>query len=307
MNFSGLVDSAHPCRRLLDEADQILSQLFEIRVQRGQPVMCCHPSRTIFKALRCLDDALKVLPDDASLLAAKGAVLFYCDPSDEAKTYFKKAVSQGNSLEARMSLEHWSSWQNFLGFPRWDEDCDELHPAMSLLAFRYNNSIQVVRDGLQKAIALIVAVDELLSDVTRSEIRFVLSLTPYGPIVANYVRLTTTEVAPPTISERVIAIQNPAIQNQRAPLAREGYQLVKQIAEQNYCFVVVLSSGKVSFNRRRLFGERVRAELRQIIDRIESIGSGLTVGNIRDAFKWHADHVPDMDRVFEDLPTVLSD
>src|SRR5947209_11030054 len=285
MRFTGLVDSEHPCSHLVSKADGILTKIFTVEVQNESTGLRCNYSPTIFEALDCLNEALKLCPNDAALLLAKAVVLFFCDPGDEAQKYFHAAMSlDPNLLDARMCLQHWTAWKNFLHFARWDE-ASELHESMAFLRDHSGFLVQIMRDGLQNTSAILRQLPGT-EQVTAAEVRFVLSLTPYGPLFVHYLLLRRPQDVP-LIMEGTIVIKRPS----ELPSPYEGSLLVRQLAQQNYCYVILTDEQRILFNQRIRFSQRLFCEIQQIADIVATRGQYLDPSDYKAALEIGRAHV----------------
>ncbi len=304
--FSGLANSKHPCRQLLDEADGILTQIFRVILWNDEVVVETTVTPKIFRALRRFDEALRICPDDPALLVAKAIVLFFADPTDTAKQYLKKALTiDPGLLEARCLLEYWTNWKNVLEFPRWDKGSNKLDEVIAKWRFQHGHAAQIVRDGLQKAVALIYPIENVpisTTEIKEIKLRVLMSLTPYGPLVAPYLWLWTGKPdSEPQILESFIPILTPS----NLPQSMDGYYLVHQLAGQNYCIVILVKDHAVCLTQRLIFSESVQIELGLIRNFLQT-SQFLMLPRIEDAVKWHQQHVPHLYQVFEDLlPPVI--
>ena len=107
------------------------------------------------KALSSLDEAVAMCPDDMDLLVAKACMLHASAQFKSAEEVLDLVLSKvSDHFEAKMWKSHWETWIDALRFPRWDERLSSLHPLMAS-HLRLDHHVQVVRDGVQKAIAIV--------------------------------------------------------------------------------------------------------------------------------------------------------
>jgi hypothetical protein len=186
-----LSDPAHSARKQIRQVVDILDSCIEVVVQEDRTATRATLSHSeLEKALSALGEAITCCPNDFDLLVAKAFVLEAGAQFKSAEEVLDLVLSKDPShFEARMWKSHWNEWTSPIRFPAWDERQTILHPVMKAhLALRHQ--VQIVRDGLQKAVAIVAAVQGPPFDSrTQVETQWILSETPFGPLVAYYMRI----------------------------------------------------------------------------------------------------------------------
>ena len=193
-------------------------------------------------------------------------------------------------FEAKMLNEHGGVWESMLSFPYWDEQQTSLHPLM-LSRFNSGTAFQLVRDGLQKTVAIVAGgPPDPLDKHTQVKAKWVLSKTPYGSIVAYYVSIQVPMNKPVNL-EMFLASAKP-------PLFKptEACFLLQQLAFTPYCFIVLTNQGKVVLNKRMILGTSTIREVRDIAKQVSEQESYIGESQIKSACQWHMNNF-DMDHL----------
>jgi hypothetical protein len=180
-----------------------------------------------------------------------------------------------------------------LHFPRWSETSTELHESLAYGLRKRQWHAQIVRDGLQKTIVLFHTLDnddDILTDV---ELRFLLSKTPFGPLLTRYLRFQRPGM-PPLITEGLVPIQAPS----PYPDPVDSRLLIRQIAQQNYCFVAVTRENSVTFNKRVGFAGSLAEEVAAIEKAVACEARSLPPADFGRAVAWHTERLPEMEDAF---------
>lgn len=191
-----------------------------------------------------MGDAISRCPNDLDLLVAKAFVLEAGAQFKSAEEVLDLVLSRDPShFEARKWKSHWNDWTSPVWFPAWDEQQTSLHPVMKAhLALRHQ--AQIVRDGLQKAVAIVAPVQGPPFDSqTRVETQWVLSETPFGPLVAYYMRIVEP-MGEPSAMEAFLPMFKPSLFT-----PQEGWFLVQQLAWTPSCYAVLADADAVVLNR----------------------------------------------------------
>ena len=146
-----LADPAHPARKQLEQAIEIVNQYVQVELAGNRTAMKVSAAvGEIEKALCGLDEAISIYPDDIDLLVAKACVLHASGQFKSAEEVLDLVLSKApDHFEAKTWKKHWETWSDALRFPEWDERLSSLHPVMAS-HLRLDHRVQVVRDGMQK-------------------------------------------------------------------------------------------------------------------------------------------------------------
>jgi hypothetical protein len=279
-----LADPGHPARHQLDEVEALIEPCITLEPAGPGTVYKGIPTATLEQAVGMLDETIGRGPADPDLLVAKGCVLQAGAQYASAHQVFEQAVAiEPEHFEARMWNEHLATWAETFYFPGWDEAQTELHPVMArLLAAGVRT--QVVRDGLQKAVAIVANVPDLPADPrTKVAVQWTLSETPQGPLVAYYLHIDPPS-EPAFNDEAFLGIAEPQF------TTSEGYSLIGQLAFTGYCFVVLVDNGRVTFNRRIVLPKATALKLREIECALAPPRPYLAHEANQAAIQWHMGH-----------------
>lgn len=283
MNLLRLADPAHPTHKQLKQAVKIIDQYVQIEVTGNRSAMKVSASTgKMEKAVSSLDEAIAICPDDMDLLIAKACILRASTQFKTAEEVIDLVLSKvPDHFEATMWKNHWEVWGDALGFPKWDERLSSLHPAIAA-HLKHDHRVQVVRDGMQKTLAIVTeVVGPPFDSRTQIKVEWILSKTPYGPLVAYYLKIIEPSGEPSTM-EAFLPIFQPIL---FSPM--EGYFLVQQLAFTPYCFVVLVSGNTVLLNRIIVLEQNTIHKVREIASQLVSAQSYLPQQQFDSAVQWH--------------------
>jgi hypothetical protein len=287
-----LADSAHPAREQLEQVVKIVDQYVQVElVGERTATKISAPVGEMERAVSVLDEAIAICPDDMDLFVAKACVLHASAQFKSAEEVLDIVLSKvPDHFEAKMWKSHWETWSDALRFPKWDERLSSLHPVMAT-HLRLDHRVQIVRDGMQKTLAIVTGVQGPPFDSrTEVKVEWVLSKTPYGPLVAYYPKIIEPSGEPSTLEAFLPMFQPTAF----SPI--EGYFLVQQLAFTPYCFVVLVSENTILLNRRIVFGQNTIQKVRDMASQLASAQSYLPQHKFQSAMQWHMNNY-DMERL----------
>jgi hypothetical protein len=278
-----LADPSHPARKQIVDLTQFLNETVEINVF-GNNVVYNTPVDfgEVEKITKLADEGIGLAPSDDDLKVAKAGVLQAVGQFKTAEETLDIVLKRDpNHFEARTWKDHWGTWGTSWKYPYWDEQQSCLHPMMSS-QFKQGLALQVVRDGVQKAIAIVAGGPPYPMDSrTQVKVKWILSKTPYGSILAYYVRILEPAGEPHTM-EMFLAPRKPSL---FAPT--EGYFLLQQLAFAPYCFVVLADQEKVALNRKVVFGSSTAQEVYNIARQVAEQSTSIDESQIKSAYQWH--------------------
>ncbi len=281
-----LADPAHPLRQRMDEAARLVDGCVQIELA-GERTMTrtSAPAGELGQAIAILDEGIAQYPDDPDLLVAKAGILHASAQFKSAEEVLDAVLARTpGHFEARAWKDHWSSWMDAFRFPRWDAGAVSPHPVM-VAHLKHDHRVQIVREGLQKSLAIVTGVQGPPFDSgTQVKIEWVLSKTPYGPLVAYYVQIVEP-VGEPSTMEAFLPIFQPTL---FSPL--EGYYLVQQLAFNPSCFVVLVSGETALLNRKIVFGPKTVQKIGEIATQLATGQSFLPQPQVKSAMQWHMDN-----------------
>jgi hypothetical protein len=279
-----LSDPAHPARSLIDAASRIADQVVEIKVV-GDNTMLSTNSVTSMGLANAIDKALEKAPTDLDLMLAKSGALVCALQFKSAEDIIDQVLETNpKDFEARQRKDHWHDWQNVFCYPSWSEGNTSLHPIMSA-RIRHNQSVQVVRDGLQIGIAIVRPANNdfpgVLSKDIPSKWEAIWAETPFGPIVAHYTIIRDDPTAPYK-AEATLPTYVPT------KVTREtGYWLLQQLSRLNSCFIVIADGERVLYNRRYIFPDILKTKLKTIAQKITAEARPVDLNTFQRAVQWH--------------------
>ncbi len=276
---------AHPAQKQLEQAARIIDQHVQVEVVGDRTVTkISAPAEELRRALKSLDEAIALCPNDMDLLVAKAGILNASAQFKSAEEVLDLVLSKDpDHFEAKMWKNYWESWSDALRFPKWDEQSSSLHPVMAT-HLRIGHRVQLIRDGMQKTLAIVTGVQGPPFDKrTQIQVEWVLSKTPYGPLVAYYPKIIEPS-GEPSIMEAFLPIFQPQ-SDQVSPL--EGYFLMQQLAFTPYYFVILANGNDVLLNRKIVPGEKTIRKVREITSQLVSSQSYLPQHQFQKAMQWH--------------------
>jgi hypothetical protein len=289
-----LADPAHPTHKQLEQATKIVDQYVQVEVIGDRTAMkVSAPVAEMEKALSSLDEAIASCPDDMDLFVAKACILHATAQFKSAEEVLDLVLNKTpDHFEAKMWKNHWETWSDALRFPKWDEQLSSLHPVMAS-HLRLDHRVQVVRDGMQKTIAIVFGVEMQgppLDKRSQAKIKWVLSKTPYGPLVAYYIKISEP-IGEPMVMEGFVPIFQSRL---FAPM--EGYYLIQQFAFTPYCYLVISDRNNVVFNKRISFSADAITHIRAMATELSALKNYLPEQQFQSAVQWHINNF-DMEKL----------
>ncbi|TAL68555.1 MAG: tetratricopeptide repeat protein [Bacteroidetes bacterium] len=292
-----LNNPAHPAQQQLRQVTKIIDQNVQVEVVGDHTVTkISAPAEDLMTALKNLDEAITLCPNDMDLLVVKATILNVSAQFKSAEEMLDLVLSQDpDHFEAKMWKNYWETWSDALRYPKWDEQSSSLHPVMAT-HLNIGHHVQIVRDGMQKTLAIVTGVQGPPFDKrTQVKVDWVLSKTPYGPLVAYYPKVIEPS-GEPSIMEAFLPIFQPQF-NQVSPL--EGYFLIQQLAFTPYFFLTLTSGNDVLLNRKIFPGEKTISKIRDITSELVSSRSYLPQHQFQSAMQWHMNNFDMSQLTFE--------
>ena len=252
-----LSDPDPPARREIAEASHIADQIINL-----VPGVFSVTNTEALRLASAIDRALVIAPNNSNLLIAKAGALSCGLQNDTAKQVIDQvlAIDESN-FEALMRRDHWAKWGHLFLYPPWSTSAGSLHPVMAQ-SLKLNQSVQLVRDGLQIGIAIVKDAhgqsDVQISNKMRSTWHPVLSDTPYGPVVAHYVLVEDDPAAP----LRMESLLTPSLPEAMEPY--HAYWLLQRMSRLSSCFITITDGERVMHNVRHVFSAPLKTELQRI-------------------------------------------
>jgi hypothetical protein len=290
----GLAAPDHPARKRIDDAARFADRMVELFVVGEAMQMRINKAQAL-RLVTVIEKAVSRAPRDADLLVAKAAALSCAGQQPAAQEAIEGALKLDPShFEAQQRKRHGLNWLHLFNFPVWTENSRTLPAAMEAL-FHRNETVQLVRDGLQVGVAILKRVDPKefpngLSPDMRSKWEPVWSETPFGPVVAHYLLVEDS----PTTPFKGEGFLRTSIAEPVSP--RADYWLLKRLCHLASCFLVLTDGSKVFYNARYLIPDATRAALWAIAGTITREPSPADITAFHRATQWHGQHF-DLSRV----------
>jgi len=181
-------------------------------------------------------------------------------------------------FDATMHREHFNSWDTILSLPGWDENKTSL-PDLILKHVQLGHSAQIVRDNLRGAIAIVVQENPNIGLYGCSKIRWDLKWinTPQGKVAAHYLFLNNGK-----FQEMFI----PHLDGNE-PKINSNYWLLKRLATEKYCFMVIVRGSQVLWNERYFFPGELLNTLKKLEGDLKTEGSISSMERFQTAAQWY--------------------
>jgi len=278
----GLSDPAHPVYKQLSEASALLDRSVRI-VTFGDEIgiQTPIPIDSLKKAIAIIDDAIDNCPNDVNILVAKASLMYILSDSEATEKLLNTVLSKyPNHFEASMAMRNPQDWRYAINYPAWSEYASQLHPAMSK-RLSLQQRVQLVRDGFQKTVAIVSNIQgPPLDKHTQIKLKWILSDTPYGPLIVWYLRIIEPMGEPSTMEAFL-----PSFQPKFIPM--EGYCLIQQLCEYPSCFIVFVQENHVIFNQKIVFNKNECEEIRNIVNKFSEAKRYISKKEFDKAMQWH--------------------
>jgi tetratricopeptide (TPR) repeat protein len=278
-----LADPKHPASKHLQQVVNIIDKYVHVEMAGERTATkISAPRGEMEKAISIIDEAISLYKDDVDLLIAKANILNASAQFESSEKMLDEVLGKvPDHFEAKMWKNHRETWSNAIRFPHWKEQSSILHPVMEF-HLKCDHRVQIVRDGIQKTVAIVTLVQGPPFDKnTQIKVEWILSKTPYGPLVAYYLRIIEPTAEPSTM-EAFLSIFRPSL---FTPM--EGLFLVQQLAFTPYCFVVLVGEKNIMLNRKIIFSQMTIDKIREIASQLNTDQSYLPQDQFKNAMQWH--------------------
>jgi hypothetical protein len=244
-----LYSKDHPAAEEIAEAEKVAAETIDNKVYGGETstsfgTMTSFNSVDYFRIKTILDRALEKCPSDPDLVYARSSLHYLALQGEDGMKDREKCLSLApNHFDARMKTDHFNSWDTIFHIPRWDELQTTL-PDLMMKHIEMDHMVQVVRDHLKGAIAVVVPESRIKlagSSRMRWELRW--ESTPKGKVAAHYLFLDNGQFQEFFIPH--LAEEEPKINS--------NYWLLRRLANERFCFIVINRGRSVIRNERYLF------------------------------------------------------
>ena len=284
----GLAAPNHPARKPIEDAVRFADRVVELFVV-GEAMQMRINTAHALRLASTIEKALASAPDDPDLLVAKSAALSGAGQSSAAQEAIDCALAiDPDHFEAQQRKKYGANWEHLFNFPVWTEKTRALPAAMAVQLQR-NETVQLVRDGLQVGVAVVKRIEPRefphgLSADMRAKWEPVWSETPFGAVVAHYMLVEDSSVTP----YKGEGFLRTSISQPVSP--RSHYWLLKRLRHLASCFLVLTDGTKVVYSTRYLIPDATRTALWMIAGRIACQPSAEDSAAFQRASQWHGQH-----------------
>jgi hypothetical protein len=255
--------------RLVEDAEAYLAATVKC-VAVGNSISFEHSSVSADRLIALLKEATDLCPQDSRLRYLYGCALCLGMQGAMGTNELKRALQiDPANMDAKQMLEHPADWRNHFYWPLWHEGQRELPLQIKHYLARELCFIPVRESGRRIVSAFYpVSAGQFRAPPTanpRTKMDFVLSRTPYGPVVAAYL---LAEDDPHDPFKQEVLLKATVTKDQLGN-AMSGYWLLRSLAGQDYAYLVVIEGDRVVFNKRVHFSEQLKAKLREIEQSLE--------------------------------------
>lgn len=278
-----LADPHHPARQQIEAIASLIDANLQIGVKGDRPLITGQfPLDVVEQIMGLLEQAENRWTEDLDLRITRASFLYILGRTELASGILDDIlVRHPAHYEARPWKNHFEAWHHVLRCPPWSLEATSLHPVM-LGYLRHEMPLQLVRDGLQKTVAVVTEMrGPPFSAPPQCQIAWMISHTPYGPLLAYYVSVTE-KGEPPNVMEAFVPIFQPSVHN-----AHEGRDIYAQLVATPYCFLVIAGETSLLLNQRMLFGPKTRQNLESSLAELYSSGKYLPQEKYEAARQWH--------------------
>jgi len=287
----GLADPNHPARQLIDNASRHADNAIKLSVFSDGSWMSEGNTIDVLPLVSIIDDALKIAHDDLDLMVAKSGALCCAMQFKSAEDEIDKVLSiNPQHFEAMQRKAYWKEWRPLFQYPSWSVSNKILHPIMEYGKNEAGLSIQLIRDGLQIGIAIIVPARRQdfpkgISNSINSKWEPIWADTPHGSLVAHYTVVKDSPVDP-WRQECFLAISH-----KKDVSPADGYWLIQRLRHSGSCFIVLSDGNEVLYNSRYIFPNSLKSNLQLIADKYEKKSTKeQSPTEFSKAQEWHMNH-----------------
>jgi hypothetical protein len=273
-----LYSSKHPAHVEIQAIEELLDKAIEIKIVGDSPLYSGN-SGFYLDLLKLFDQAVGKGPTDPDLLYARASLhYFYLQGKDGQDDRNRVLELSPAHFDALMNKEYFKSWDTILKLPGWNENKTSL-PELIAKHVQLGHSAQLVRDHLRGAIAIVVQENPNIGLDGCSKIRWDLKWvnTPHGKVAAHYLFLNNGKFQEMFIPH--LDASEPKIDS--------NFWLLKRLATEIYCFIVIVRGSKVIWNERYFFTPDLLKTLKQLERDLKTDGAISSMNKFQTAAQWY--------------------
>ncbi|HEY5593050.1 MAG TPA: hypothetical protein VIK55_18800 [Paludibacter sp.] len=273
-----LYSSKHPAHIEIQEIEELIDKTIEIKIVGDSPLYSSN-SDSYLDIVNLFDQAVAKAPEDPDLLYARASLHYFHMQGKDGQVDRNRVLELSPThFDASMSKEYFKSWDSLLKLPGWNETKTTL-PDFIAKHVQLGHLAQLVRDHLRGAIAIVVQENPNIGLDGCSKIRWDLKWvnTPHGKVAAHYLFLNNGKFQEMFIPH--LAEDEPTING--------NYWLLKRLAAEKYCFIVIVRGTKVIWNERYFFPSELLKTLKQLEKDLKTDGAISSMTKFQTATQWY--------------------
>ncbi len=275
-----LFSGKHPSAKEIAEAEDIVTKTIEIKVA-GSGTITSFNSGDYLRIKEVLDRAVSKAPTDPDLLYARASLHYIAlQGEDGQKDREQCLLLAPNHFDAKTKKDHATSWDSLFALPGWDERRSQLSDLM-MKHVEMDHLVQVVRDHLRGAIAVVVPESRIkLAGCSKMRWELRWESTPQCKVAAHYLFLDNGQFAEffiPHLAESEAKVNT-------------NYWLLRRLAREQYCFIVINRGRSVIRNERYMFPQTLIRTLQKMESDLISGGPAASMSQFQSAAQYYMQH-----------------
>lgn len=269
----------HPAAKEIAEVEDAASKLIEIKVVGdGAQTITSTNSTACFDLIAKLDKALEKSANDPDLIYARASLNYMALQGEDGQKDREKCLAlTPDHFDATMKRDHFQSWETIFNLPHWDEAQTAL-PDLMMKHLEMNHCAQVVRDHLRGAIAIVVPENKVnLAGCSRMRWELKWASTPLGSVATHYLFFDNK-----TFLELFIPHTSAG-----APMISSNYWLLRRLALEKHCFIVITRDRSVVRNERFIFPTTLLQTLDSMSAELKKCGPVSSTPQFQKAAQWY--------------------
>lgn len=267
----------HLSAKEIAEAEQVATQAIEIKVA-GSGMITSLNSTDYLQMKEILDRAVAKSPSNTDLLYARASLHYLALQGEDGQKDREQCLYLApDHFDAKMKKDNFKSWDTLFNVPGWDEH----RTTLSDLIMKYiemDHMVQVVRDHLRGAVAVVVPENRInLNGCSRLRWELRWETTPYGKVAAHYLFLDNGQFMEMFIPHT----------STPEPKINSNYWLLRRLATEKYCFIIVTRGQSVVRNVRYMFPPKLITTLEAMGTELIKSGPSASMAQCQKAAQWY--------------------
>lgn len=273
-----LYSAEHPAYKEIQGIEELLEKTIDVKISGNTPLFSGN-SVHYGDIMDLFSKALGKAPDDPDLLYARASVnYFYLQGGDGKADRDRVLEICPSHFDAMMSRDHFQTWETLPQLPTWNEKKSTI-PELIATNVATTHYAQIVRDNLRSAFAIVVPWSPGIDLKGCTKIRWELKWvdTPHGKLAAHYLFLNNAkfqEMFIPHLSESEARVNH-------------NYWMLRRLADEKYCFIVITSGKSVLWNERYMFPSALQNTLQRLGNDLKKDGPASSMVKCQNAAQWY--------------------